>query len=85
MCSLSWLITKIPGKVRRYSLKMKLCGPRSRSGRFEECLVPTGIRTPTVQPVASRCMDCITPAPGTLIIKVILIYRLQPFHTLMKN
>jgi hypothetical protein len=30
-------------------------------------------------------MDYIQPAPEALIIKVTLIYRLEPFHTLVTN
>ena len=39
-----------PGKTR-YPLYMRLSGPQGRSGRAEN-LVPTGIRSRTVQPVA---------------------------------
>jgi hypothetical protein len=35
----------------------------------EISLAPTGYRTPTIQPVASRCTDYATPAPEALIIK----------------
>jgi len=41
-----------PGKTR-YALYRRLGGPQGRSGRTEN-LVPTGIRSRTVQPVVSR-------------------------------
>jgi len=47
-----------PGKTW-YPYYMTMGGPRSRSGRAEN-LVPTGIRSRTVQPVVSRCTDWAT-------------------------
>jgi len=47
-----------PGKAR-YPLYMRLGGPHGRSGRAEN-LVPTGIRSRTVQPVVSRYTDWAT-------------------------
>jgi len=44
-----------PGKMR-YPLYRKLGGPQGRSGRAEN-LVPTGIRSQTIQPVVSRYTD----------------------------
>ena len=44
-----------PGKTR-YPLYRRLGGPQCRSGRTEN-LVPTGIRSPTVQPVVSHYTD----------------------------
>jgi len=44
-----------PGKTR-YPLYRRLDGPQSRSGRAEN-IVPTGIRSRTVQPVVSRYTD----------------------------
>jgi len=44
-----------PGKTR-YPFYRKLGGPQGRSGRAE-ILVPTGIRSRTVQPVVSRYTD----------------------------
>ena len=44
-----------PGKTR-YPFYRMLGGPQGRSGRAEN-LVPTGIRSRTVQPVASRYTD----------------------------
>jgi hypothetical protein len=47
-----------PGK-NRYPFYRRLGGPQGRSGRTEN-LVPTGIRSRTVQPVVSRCTDWAT-------------------------
>ena len=47
-----------PGKTR-YPLYRRLGGPQGRSGRAEN-LVPTGIRSQTVQPVISRYTDWAT-------------------------
>ena len=47
-----------PGKTR-YPFYMRLGGPQGRSGRAED-LVPTGIRSWTVQPVVSRYTDWTT-------------------------
>jgi len=47
-----------PGKTR-YQLCRRLGGPQGRSGRAEN-LVPTGIRSQTVQPVVSRYTDWAT-------------------------
>jgi len=47
-----------PGKTR-YPLYRRLSGPQGRSGRVEN-LVPTGIRSRTVQPVVSRYTDWAT-------------------------
>jgi len=44
-----------PGKTR-YPFYRRLGGPHGRSGRAEN-LVPTGIRSLTVQPVVSRNTD----------------------------
>ena len=44
-----------PGKTR-YPFYMRLGGPQGRSGRAEN-LVPIGIRSRTVQPIASRYTD----------------------------
>ena len=44
-----------PGKTR-YPFYRRLGGPQDRSGRAEN-LVPTGIRSQTVQPVVSRYTD----------------------------
>ena len=44
-----------PGKTR-YSFYRRLGGPQGRSGRAEN-LVPTGIRSRSVQPVVSRYTD----------------------------
>ena len=47
-----------PGKTR-YPFYRKLGGPQGRYGRAEN-LVPTGIRSRTVQPVVSRYADWAT-------------------------
>jgi len=44
-----------PGKTR-YPFYYRLVGSQSRSGRAEK-LVPTGIRSLTVQPIVSRYTD----------------------------
>ena len=46
----------LPPEKTRYPLYRRLCGPQGRSGRAEN-LVPTGIRSRTVQPVVSRYTD----------------------------
>ena len=50
--------TLLPGKAR-YPFYRSLGGPQDRSGRAEN-LVPTGIRSRTVQPVVSRYTDWAT-------------------------
>ena len=50
-----------PGKTR-YSFYRRLCGAQGRAGRTEN-LVPTGIRSQTVQPVVSRYTDWATRPP----------------------
>ena len=50
--------TLLPGKTR-YPFYRKLGGPQGRFGRAEN-LVPTGIRSRTVQPVVSRYTDWAT-------------------------
>jgi hypothetical protein len=54
-----------PGKEPRYQLDRRLGGPQSWSGRRgeEKILHPTGTRTPTPRPVASRYTDYAIPAP----------------------
>jgi hypothetical protein len=47
-----------PGKTR-YPFYRRPGGPQGRSGRAEN-LVPTGIRSRTVQPVVSHYTDCAT-------------------------
>ena len=51
-----------PGKTR-YPFHRRLGGPQGRSGRAEN-LVPTGIRSRTVQPIVSRYTDPIQWVPG---------------------
>jgi len=50
--------TFLPGKTR-YPFYRRLAGPQGRSGRAEN-LVPTGIRTRTVQPIVSRYIEWAT-------------------------
>jgi len=52
--------TLTPGKTR-YPFYRRLCGPQGRSGRAEY-LVPTGIRTRIVQPVAQSLYRLSYPA-----------------------
>ena len=47
--------TLLPGKTQ-YPFYRRLVGPQGRSGRAEN-LVPTGIRSRTVQPVVNRYTD----------------------------
>jgi len=49
----------LPQGKNRYPLYRRLSGPQGRSGRAEN-LVPTGIRSRTVQPVVSRYTDWAT-------------------------
>ena len=46
----------LPPRNTRYPFYRKLGGPQGRSGRAEN-LVPTGIRSQTIQPVVSRYTD----------------------------
>jgi len=63
-----------PGKTR-YPFYRRLGGPQGRSGRAEN-LVPTGIRSRTVQPVVSRYTDWATgPTLNVLIRNVLLNYQ----------
>ena len=54
-----------PGKSR-YPLYRRLGGPQGRSGRAEN-LVPTGIRSRTVQPGSSVAIPTELPGPPTAI------------------
>jgi hypothetical protein len=51
-----------PGKEPRYPLDRSLGGSQSRSGRYgeEKIVDPTGTRTPTPLPVASRYTNYVT-------------------------
>ena len=70
-----------PGKTR-YSLYRRLGGPQGRAGRAEN-LVPTAIRSRTVQPVVSRYTDGATPPT---LIKMIRLDNLPVcFITLLTN
>jgi len=55
-----------PGKTR-YPFYSRLGGPQGRSGRAEN-LVPTGIRSRTVQPVVSRYTD------WAIVVKIYRVY-----------
>jgi hypothetical protein len=50
-----------PGKTQ-YSLHRRLRGPRDRYGRVRKITPPPGFDPRTVQPVASRYIDCAIPA-----------------------
>jgi hypothetical protein len=66
-----WLLSFTPrpfyprGKNDLYPLDRRLTGPESLSGRCEKekNFVPTGNRTPVVQPVTRRYTDWAIPAP----------------------
>ena len=60
-----------PGKTR-YPFYRRLGGPQGRSGRAEN-LVPTGIRSRTVQPVVSPCTDWATRPTRTLPVLLIIL------------
>jgi len=49
----------LPPEKTRYSFYRRMGGPQGRSGRAEN-LVPTGIRSRTVQPIVSRYTDWAT-------------------------
>ena len=55
-CSAARPGRNLPSEKTRNSFYRKLGGPQGRSGRAEN-LVPTGIRSRTVQPVVSRYTD----------------------------
>ena len=61
-----------PGKTR-YPFYRRLCGPQTRSGRAEN-LVPTWIRSQTIQPVVSRYTDWATRPTHIHILYIIYIY-----------
>ena len=62
----------LPPENTRYPLYRRLGGPQGRSGRAEN-LVPTGIRSRTVQPVAQSLYLLSYPAHG--LPETILIYE----------
>jgi len=57
-----------PGKTR-YSLYRRLGGPQGRSGQVEN-LVPTGIRSRTVQPVAQSLYRLSYPIPPIVLLDI---------------
>ena len=67
-----------PGKTR-YPFYTRLGGPQGRSGRAEN-LVPTGIRSRTVQPVAQSLYRLSYPAHSSK-----YIWRTNPIHRLVPN
>ena len=74
-----WVVSSTPrphftprGKIR-YLFYRRLGGPQDRSGRAEN-LVPTGIRSRTVQPVVSRYTDWATRPTRNNVRKNILEY-----------
>jgi hypothetical protein len=54
--------TAIPRGMTPYSLYMKLGRPQGRSGQVRKISTPPGFDPRNVQPVASRCSDCVSPA-----------------------
>ena len=67
-----------PGKTP-YPLHRRLGGPQGRSGRAEN-LVPTGIRSRTVQPVAQLLYDC-PHFPSSISSKTCDVSYFVPLHT----
>jgi len=71
-----------PGKTR-YPFYRRLGGPQGRSGRAEN-IVPTGIKSRTVQPIVSRYTDWATrPTVYIYIYIYIYIYMSQSQWTLV--
>ena len=63
----------LPAGKSRYPFYRRLGGPKGRSGRVEN-LVPTGIRSRTVQPVVSRYTDWATGPTHICVCVYIYIY-----------
>jgi hypothetical protein len=61
-----------PGKTR-YPFHRRLAGPQGRSGRSKN-LVPTGIRSWTVQPVVSHYTDWATRPTCFLLLRLIFLF-----------
>jgi len=59
----------LPPRKTRYPFYRRLSGPQGRSGRAEN-LVPTGIRSRTVQSVVSRYTDWATRATSKHLMRV---------------
>ena len=70
----------IPPRKTQYPLYRRLGGPQGRSGRVEN-LVPTGIRSRTVQPVVSRYTDGATRSVLLLLIIVIILQLHRCYKT----
>ena len=56
------------GEVTRYALYGRVGGPQGRSGRVRKNSPPPEFDPRTVQPVASRYIDYVTPAHGWSVI-----------------
>jgi len=61
-----------PGKTR-YPLYRRLGGPQDRSGWVRKISSPLGFDPRTVQPVASRYIDCAIPTRGVSVVEVLLL------------
>ena len=72
----------LPPEKTRYPFYRRLVTPQGRSGRAEN-LVPTGIRSRTVQPVVSRYTDWATRP--TYIYIYIYIYMVKMFIYVVKK
>ena len=73
-------LTLPPGKTR-YPFYRRLGGPQGRSGRAEN-LVPTGIRSRTVQPVVSHYTDWATGPTDNIVIYLFKLINLREFGNL---
>jgi len=70
----------LPPRKTRYPLYCMLGGPQGRSGQAEN-LVPTGIRSRTVQPIVSRYTDWVTrPVIINIYIYIYLSYKYNVFN-----
>ena len=70
-----------PGKIR-YPFYRRLGGPQGRSGRAEN-LVPTGIRSRTVQPGSSVAIPTELPGPKPISLGYINLFRGVLYSSLM--
>ena len=64
----------LPLGKTRYPLHRRLGGSQDRSGRVRKISPPTGIRSRTVQPVASSYTDCAIPAHKKTLLEIHFIY-----------
>jgi len=67
----------LPSGKTRYQFYRKLGEPQGRSGRAEN-LVPTGIRSRTIQPVVSRYNDWATGPTDIMYIQDDVVFRSLP-------